>query len=77
MEAIRKIVKVKNSTVTFKLPADLPDGEVEVIVLFSAKEYQIPQWQVDQVRERTQKFIHNPESAMTSDDFFKEIEDDL
>jgi len=33
MEAIRKIVKVKNNTVTVTLPADFSDGEVEVIVL--------------------------------------------
>jgi len=33
MEAIRKIVQVKNNTVTITLPIDFADGEVEVIVL--------------------------------------------
>jgi adenylate kinase len=33
MEAIRKIVKVIDNTITIKLPENFSDGEVEVIVL--------------------------------------------
>jgi hypothetical protein len=37
----------------------------------------IPQWQIDEVRERTIKYLKNPESATDIDDFLKEIENEL
>lgn len=78
MEAIRQILSVKNHSVTVILPDDFIADEVEVIILpIQNKEYKIPQWQIDEVRERTEKYLKNPQSATDIDDFLKEIEDDL
>ena len=60
MEAIRRFVKVKNHQVNITLPEDFNAEEVEVIILPSSKEYQIPQWQIDEVRERTENSLKNP-----------------
>lgn len=77
MEAIRQTVKVKNHQINIILPQDFNAEEVDVIILPSLKEYQIPQWQMDEVRERTDKYLKNPESATDIDDFLKEIENEL
>ena len=39
--------------------------------------YEIPQWQIDEVRKRTIKYLKNPESALDFDEVMKEIEDEL
>mgnify|MGYP003496073163 CR=1 FL=1 len=75
MEAIRRFVKVKNHQVNITLPEDFNAEEVEVIILSSSKEYQIPQWQIDEVRERTEKYLKNPESATDIEDFILTEED--
>ena len=76
MEAIRKFVKVKNNKITITLPEDFNADEVEVIILSkNEKEYEIPQWQIDEVRERTEKYLKNPESG-TDFDYFTLTEDD-
>ena len=78
MEAIRQIVSVKNQSVTIKLPEDFLADEVEVIILpVRNDEYKVPQWQIDQVRERTENYLKNPQNATDIDDFLKEIEDEL
>ena len=77
MEAIREIVKVTNRQVIINLPDDFNADEVEVIILPSYKEYQIPQWQIDEVRERTENYLKNPESATDYEDFLKELGDEL
>lgn len=76
MEAIRQTVKVKNHKINITLPDDFNADEVDVIILPSTK-YEIPQWQIDQVRERTEKYLKNPESATDIDDFLKEIENEI
>ena len=78
MEAIRRTVKVNNNTINIILPDGFNAEEVEVIILsLEQKEYTIPQWQIDAVRDRTDKYLKNPESANDIDDFLKEIENDL
>lgn len=77
MEAIRQFVKVKNNQVNITLPTDFSADEVEVIIFPASKEYQIPQWQVNEVRERTEKYLKNPDSATDIDEFLKEIESEL
>ncbi len=53
MEAIRQTVKVKNHSFKITLPDDFVADEVDVIILAKEpKEYEIPQWQINQVRER-------------------------
>ncbi|WP_155958914.1 hypothetical protein [Flavobacterium limnosediminis] len=77
MEAIRQFVTVKNHQINITLPDDFNAEEVEVIILPKHNDFQIPQWQVDQVRERTEKYLKNPSSAQDIDDFLKEIEGEL
>lgn len=78
MEAIRQTVKVKNHTISIILPENFNAEEVDVIILPSEKkEYSIPQWQIDEVRDRTEKYLKNPEGATNIDDFLKEIENEL
>ena len=77
MEAIRQIVKVKNHKINITLPDDFNAEEVEVIILPKSNNVEIPQWQIDQVRERTEKYLKNPSSAQDIDDFLKEIDGEL
>ncbi len=78
MEAIRQVVKVKNHQVNITLPEDFNAEEVEIIIFAkSENEYAIPQWQIDEVRERTEKYLKNPKNVMNIDDFLKEIENEL
>jgi hypothetical protein len=78
MEAIRQTVKVKNHSFKITLPHDFNAEEVDVIIL--AKEpnkYEIPQWQIDQVRERRSEYLKNPSIARDFYEAMKEIEDEL
>jgi len=78
MEAIRQTVKVKNHKISITLPDDFISEEVDVIILPAQnREFSIPQWQIDQVRERTAKYLNNPNSATDIDDFLKEIDNEL
>lgn len=77
MEAIRKIVKVIDREIHITLPSGFNAEEVEVIIFPASAEYQIPQWQIDQVRERTDNYIKNPQSAFEMDDFFKRIDSEV
>jgi len=78
MEAIRQTVKVKNNTISIVLPDDFNAEFVDVIVLPSQdKEYSIPQWQIDEVRERTIEYFKNPSIAMDFDDVMKDLENEL
>ena len=77
MEAIRQIVKVKNHKISITLPDDFTADEVEVIILPKSNNVEIPQWQMDQVRERTEKYLKNPSSAQDIDDFLKSIDGEL
>jgi hypothetical protein len=78
MEAFRQTVKVINHSFKITLPRGFNADEVDVIILAKEpKEYEIPQWQIDQVRERHEKNLKNPESATDFDEFMKEMEREL
>ncbi len=77
MEAIRKIVKVIDRKVHITLPSGFDAEEVEVIIFPASSEYQIPQWQIEQVRERTDNYLKNPKSALEMDDFFKQMDSEV
>lgn len=78
MEAIRQTVKVKNNTISIVLPDDFNAEFVDVIVLPSHdKEYSIPQWQIDEVRERTIEYFKNPSIALDFDDVMKDLDNYL
>ena len=73
MEAIRQTVKVQNHKINITLPDDFLADEVDVIILPSQKkEYAIPQWQIDEVRERTIEYFNNPDIAIDFDTAIKE-----
>ena len=78
MEAIRQTVTVKNHKISITLPEDFMSQEVDVIILPSQNnDFTIPQWQIDQVRERTEKYLKNPENVTNIDDFLNEIENEI
>ena len=78
MEAIRQTLKVKNHTINIVLPDDFDAEFVDVIVLPSKNnEYSIPQWQIDEVRERTIEYFKNPSIALDFDDVMKDLENDV
>lgn len=77
MEAIRQFIKVNGRNINITLPDDFNADEVEVIILPSAKQYEIPQWQIDQVRERTEAYKKNPATAQDFDKVIKDIESDF
>lgn len=77
MEAIRQIVEVKNHKISITLPDYFTADEVEVIILPKSNNVEIPQWQIDQVRERTEKYLNKPASAQDVDDFLKSINGEL
>ncbi len=78
MEAIRQTVKVKNHSFKITLPDNFNAEEVDVIILPKEhKEYNIPQWQIDQVRERHDAYMKNPEIATNIDDFLEELEREI
>lgn len=78
MEAIRQTIKVKNHKISITLPEDFNAEEVDVIILPSQKsEFSIPQWQIDQVRERSAQYLKNPSIGLDFDAAMKQIEDEL
>jgi hypothetical protein len=78
MEAFRQTVKVKNNKISITLPDNFNSKEVDVIILTSkSKEFEIPQWQIDEVRERTAAYVKNPEIGLDFDQVMKELEDEL
>ena len=78
MEAIRQTVTVKNHKISITLPEDFMSEEVDVIILPSQNnDFTIPQWQINQLRERTEKYLKNPENVTNIDDFLNEIENEL
>ena len=78
MEAIRRFVTVKDHKINITLPDDFNAEEVEVIILPSEKfTGTIPDWQIQQVQERSEAYLKNPGSAEDFDKAMKDIEDEL
>lgn len=78
MEAIRQTVKVKDHSFKIILPDHFVADEVDVIILAKEpKEYEIPQWQIDQVQERRSEYLKNPSIARDFYTAMKEIENEL
>lgn len=78
MEAIRQIVKVKNHKISITLPENFNASEVEVIIFPKTQEtFSIPNWQMDEVRERTEAYLRETSIGQNFDDAMKEIEDEV
>ena len=75
MNAIRQFIEVKNNTFTVVLPDGFTASRVEVIILPSEVEDDIPQWQKDIVLERIASIKQKPELLIDEEQFWKDIED--
>ncbi|MBX9807526.1 MAG: hypothetical protein K2X95_06975 [Flavobacteriaceae bacterium] len=75
MNAIRQFIEVKNNTFSVVLPEGFTASRVEVIILPSELEDDIPQWQKDIVLERVASIKQNPELLIDEEQFWKDIED--
>jgi hypothetical protein len=76
MDAIRQFIDVKNHTFQVTLPDDFKASRVEIIILPSDTEDDIPQWQKDIVLERLQAIKQNPKLLIDEDQFWKDIENE-
>lgn len=77
MEAIRQYVKVNGRNISITLPDDFEADEVEVIILSLVKHYEIPEWQMKQVRERREAYQKDPSLGEDFDKAMDDIENGL
>ena len=75
MNAIRQFIEVKNNSFSVVLPEGFTASRVEVIILPSEIEDDIPQWQKDIVLGRIEDIKQNPELLIDEEQFWKDIED--
>ena len=74
MQAIKRIIEVKNNTFTVVLPDDFTASCVEVIILPSNSYDDVPEWQQIESERRHKEYLKNPESALNFDSAMDEIE---
>jgi len=70
MNAIRQFIEVKNNSFQVVLPEGFTASRVEVIILPSELEDDIPQWQKDIVLER----IKNPQTPVDAFEMIDQLE---
>jgi hypothetical protein len=70
MNAIRQFIEVKNNSFSVVLPEGFTASRVEVIILPSEVEDEIPQWQKDIVLER----IKNPQTPVDAFEMIDQLE---
>lgn len=75
MNVIRQFIEVKNNTFSIVLPEGFTASRVEVIILASEVEDDIPQWQKDIVLARVAAIKQNPALLIDEEQFWKDIED--
>ena len=75
MNAIRQFIEVKNNSFSVVLPEGFTASRVEVIILPSEVEDDLPQWQKDIVLGRIEDIKQNPELLIDEEQFWKDIED--
>lgn len=74
MKAIKQIIDVENQTFTVVLPKDFTAKRVEVIILPSSPEDDIPKWQQEESERRYNEYLQNPEIAILNEDFMKKLD---
>ena len=74
MQAIKQIIDVENHTFSVVLPKDFTAKRVEVIILPSNPEDDIPQWQQEESERRYNEYLQNPEIAILNEDFIKKLD---
>lgn len=73
MQAIKQIVQVKNHKFSVTLPNDFTAETVEVIILASNQENDVPEWQQIESERRYKEYLKNPEIAISHEDFMVKI----
>lgn len=76
MDAIRQFIDVKNHSFQVILPDNFNARRVEVIILPSEDEDDVPQWQKDIVLERIEAIKQNPNLLIDEDQFWKDLENE-
>ncbi len=76
MEAIRQFIDVKNHSFQVILPDNFNARRVEVIIISSEVEDDVPQWQKDIVLERIEAIKQNPNLLIDEDQFWKDVENE-
>jgi hypothetical protein len=74
MKAIKQIIDVENHTFSVVLPKDFTAKRVEVIILPSNPEDDIPEWQQKESERRYNEYLQNPEIAILNEDFMKKLD---
>lgn len=74
MQAIKQIIDVENHTFSVVLPKDFTAKRVEVIILPSNPENDIPQWQKEIIDKRLKDYKQNPDDVTDFDVFCDELE---
>ena len=74
MKAIKQNIDVENHTFSVVLPKDFTAKRVEVIILPSDPEDDIPQWQQEESERRYNEYLQNPEIAVLNEDFIKKLD---
>jgi hypothetical protein len=77
MDAIRQFIDVKNNSFSVVLPENFKASRVEVIILPSEIENDIPQWQKEIVNSRLADYLQNPNNVENFDEFLDELEREL
>jgi len=74
MQAIKRIIEVKNHTFTVVLPDDFTASSVEIIILPCSPENDIPQWHKEIIDKRLNDYKQNPDDVTDFDVFCDELE---
>ena len=74
MKAIKQIIDVENQTFSVVLPKDFTAKRVEVIILPSSLEDDIPEWQKKESERRYNEYLQNPEIAILNEDRMKKLD---
>ena len=74
MKAIKQIIDVENHTFSVVLPKDFTAKRVEVIILPSSLEDDIPEWQKKESERRYNEYLQNPEIAILNEDLMKKLD---
>jgi hypothetical protein len=74
MQAIKQIIDVENHTFSVVLPKDFTAKRVEVIILPSNPENDIPEWHKEIIDNRLKDYKQNPDDVTDFDVFCDELE---
>ncbi len=77
MDAIRQFIDVQNNSFSIVLPEHFKARRVEVIILPSDIDDEIPQWQKTESLRRLEIYKSDPKSALDFDQVMDEIEQGL